>query len=238
MKRKNPFSRLTLFEWLLWCVSLIVVILAFLLSPDKDYLTLFASLIGVTALIFVAKGMIIGQILCIVFAAFYGIISFCFGYYGEMITYLCLSAPIAVVSLISWLKHPFQSEDEVEVGRVGKRAICLLIIATLAVTVGFYFILKALGTVNLIFSSLSVATSFVAALLTFLRSPYYALGYAANDIVLIVLWTLATVSDSAYLPMIFCFLMFLANDIYGFVNWRRICRRQMNTLLEKGDERE
>ena len=87
---KNPFKKLNTLELCLWIFSLVLVILSFVLSPLKDYLTLVASLIGVTALIFVAKGMVIGQILTVVFSVFYGIISFFFAYYGEMITYLLM----------------------------------------------------------------------------------------------------------------------------------------------------
>jgi nicotinamide riboside transporter PnuC len=71
-----------------------------------------------------------------------------------------------------------------------------------------------------------VATSFSASYLTYLRSPYYGIGYGANDVVLIVLWAIASAKDLAYLPMVACFVMFLANDIYGFINWRRMRRRQ------------
>ena len=76
------------------------------------------------------------------------------------------------------------------------------------------------------FSTISVTTSFLAAFLTFLRSPLYALGYAANDIVLIVLWVLATMGDKDYLPMIICFIIFLINDIYGYVSWRKMEKDQ------------
>jgi len=90
------------------------------------------------------------------------------------------------------------------------------------VTSVFYFILKALNTANLIFSTISVTTSFIASYLTYLRSPYYALAYAANDIVLIALWLLASIKDSSYVPMVFCFIMFLINDIYGYINWKKM----------------
>ena len=99
-------------------------------------------------------------------------------------------------------------------------------VLALLVTVLFYFILKALGTANLLFSTISITTSFVASYLTFLRSPYYAIGYSANDIVLIILWILASVEDVSYLPMVACFVMFLFNDLYGFYNWRRMQTRQ------------
>lgn len=223
---KNPFKELTKFELLLWITSAIVVCVSFALSPDKDPMTLCASLIGVTALIFIAKGYVIGQVMCVGFSVIYGIISFRYSYYGEMITYLCMSAPIAVAAVVSWIRHPYKDTAEVTVSRVTKKRMISAVIITCAVTFAFYFILRTLGTANLVISTVSVATSFLAAYLTFLRSPYYGLAYGANDIVLIVLWVLATVEDISYLPMIFCFVMFLANDIYGFVNWKRMMKRQ------------
>ncbi|MDD4415074.1 MAG: nicotinamide mononucleotide transporter, partial [Oscillospiraceae bacterium] len=69
-------------------------------------------------------------------------------------------------------------------------------------------------------------TSFLAVYLTFRRSPHYALAYAANDIVLIVLWVLASMSDITYLSVVICFAMFLVNDIYGFINWSKMHKRQ------------
>lgn len=225
-KIQNPFAALNKFEWILWLSSLVVVTLSFLLSPDKDYLSLCASLIGVTALIFVAKGMVIGQILCVIFAVFYGIVSFYFRYFGEMITYLGMSAPIAIFSVISWLRHPYKQSQEVEVNQVTKKQWLLLSVVSVAVTIAFYFVLRALHTTNLLISTISVTTSFVACYLSFLRSPFYAVGYAANDVVLIVLWTLAAIENIAYLPMIACFVAFLANDGYGFYQWQKMKRRQ------------
>ena len=226
----NPFKSLTKFESILWGCSLLTVTLSFLLVPERDYLTLIASLIGVTALIFVAKGYVLGQILTLVFAIFYGIISFYFQYYGEMITYLCMTSPIAIMSIISWLRHPYGDSDEVTVNKMSTRQINFMCILALLVTYAFYHILEALNTSNLFFSTISITTSFVASYMTMMRSPYYALGYSANDIVLIILWILAAIENPAYFPMIICFVMFLLNDIYGFLNWRRMERRQQLNL--------
>lgn len=226
MKNLNPFKDLTKFEFTLWFTSVICIIISFLFSGNKDYLTLIASLIGVTALIFIAKGYVIGQVLTVLFACFYGIISFFFRYYGEMITYLFMTAPIAVFSIISWLRHPYEGSKEVKVSNLTKQQLFILISLAIIVTTIFYFILAALNNANLLFSTISVTTSFIASYLTFLRSPYYAIGYAANDIVLIVLWILATIENLSYLPMIVCFLLFLINDIYGFYSWQQMKKRQ------------
>lgn len=230
MKFSNPFQKLTKFEWGLWLLSATVVLLSFLLPEEKDVWSLIASLIGVTALIFVAKGMVIGQILCVVFALFYGIVSWSQRYYGEMITYLGMSAPMAISATISWIKNPYGNSEEVAVRKMKGKEWLLLSVLALIATVVFYFILKSLGTANLTVSTISVITSFFAASLVFLRSPFYALAYACNDVVLIVLWIFSTVSDISYLPMVFCFVMFLCNDLYAFFNWRRMEKRQKSEL--------
>ncbi len=222
---RNPFRDLTRGERCLWLCSMAVVVASFALSGG-DWLSGIASLIGVTALIFVAKGYVLGQVLTVVFAVFYGAISFLFRYYGEMITYLCMTTPIAVMSVVSWLRHPYQDSKEVTVQDVKCRQVIIMLLWAAAVTVAFYFILQALNNANLLISTLSITTSFIASYLTFLRSPYYALAYAANDVVLIVLWVLAAMGDITCLPMVLCFVMFLVNDLYGFINWQRMRQRQ------------
>lgn len=225
--RNNPFKRLNRFEWVLWGISVLVILISSLFTGLEGVLSGIASLVGVTALIFVAKGMVTGQVLCIIFALMYGTISIFFRYYGETATYIGMSLPMAVASLISWLRHPFKESDEVKIEYLSQKKIVIVILSSLGATVIFFFILKWLKTANLIFSTLSITTSWAACALTFLRSPYYALAYAANDIVLIVLWVSAAFTDISCLSMVFCFIMFFANDIYGFYNWKKMQKRQL-----------
>ena len=223
-ERKGYFSR---GEKLLWLFSALLILTSFLLFDRGSYLTLIASLIGVTSLIFNAKGNAIGQLLMILFSILYGIISYGFAYYGEMITYLGMTAPMALFALISWLRNPYQKgRAEVKVHRLKKKELLWMLLWTVFVTVIFYDILAYFENANLIPSTLSVTTSFVAAYLTFLRSPYFALAYAANDLILILLWSLASLSDRSYLSVVICFCVFLLNDLYGFFNWRRMQKRQ------------
>ncbi len=226
MKIKNPFKLLSKFEMCLWLTSAAVVLLSFVLSGFSGLSNTICSLIGVTALIFVAKGHVLGMILCIIFAAFYGVISLHFKYYGELITYAGMTLPMDVFALVSWIKNPYKDTHEVKVARMTRRQTALMWVATGVVTVIFYFILEALNTPNIYPSTLSISTSFLAVALTYFRSPYYALAYAANDVVLIVLWTIACFTDTSYIPMVMCFCMFLANDLYGLYNWKRMQKKQ------------
>ena len=205
------------------------IIVSFIIFDRISYLTLCASLIGVTSLIFCAKGNPLGQILMIIFSIIYGIISYSFSYFGEMVTYLGMTLPMSVFALVSWLRNPYKNnKSEVAVAKLNKKDIPLIIFCAFVVTIAFYFILKYFSTANLLPSTFSVTTSFIAAFLTYKRSPFFALAYATNDIVLIVLWILATKEDISYISVIICFVVFLFNDLYGFSNWLRMQKRQQN----------
>ncbi len=226
---KKAMKYFTMQEIILWVSSAVSIILSFILFDRESYLTLFASLIGVTSLIFNAKGNPFGQFLMVIFSLLYGIISFRFRYYGEMLTYIGMTMPMAVFALVSWLKNPYKgNKSEVAVNHLNAKEYFLMSILALIVTVVFYFILDYFNTANMIPSTISVTTSFLAVYLTFRRSPYYALGYAANDIVLVVLWILASMQDVSYIPVVVCFVAFLVNDIYGFISWKRMEKKQMS----------
>lgn len=221
---KSYFSKV---EIILWSSSVLLIVTSFCVFDKENYLTLLASLIGVTSLIFNAKGNPIGQLLMVVFSLLYGIISFEFKYYGEMITYLGMTMPMAIFALISWLKNPYKNNrSEVKVNTISKLETVFMWVTTAIVTLLFYFILKQFNTVNILPSTLSVTTSFVAVYLTFRRSPFFALAYASNDIVLIVLWVMASTHDTRYISVVVCFFAFLFNDIYGFTNWQKMKTRQ------------
>ena len=227
MNVKKLLQYFSPFEWGLWGGSMIAIVLSFCLGKSFHPLTLLASLLGVTSLIFIAKGNVIGQFLVSIFSVLYAIVSIEQRYYGEMITYLCMSLPAALVACLTWLKNPSKrSKSEVKVATVSAMKLFFIVLASLIVTAAFYFILDYFQTNNLIVSTVSVFTSFLASALLIFRSRYYALAYAANDVVLIVLWVCASFVSLAYLPMVVCFVAFLFNDLYAFYNWKRIQNRQ------------
>jgi nicotinamide mononucleotide transporter PnuC len=221
---KNYFSKA---EMILWSGSVLLIVGSFCMFDRENYLTLLASLIGVTSLIFSAEGNPLGQLLMVIFSLLYGIISYTFDYYGEMVTYLGMTMPMAVIAFISWLRNPYKNNKaEVKVNTITERETLFMWIGTAGITVLFYFILAYFHTANLIPSTISVTTSFIAVYLTFRRSPLFALAYASNDVVLIVLWTMASVYDIRYISVVVCFAAFLANDIYGYISWQKMKIRQ------------
>ena len=232
---KRMFDKLTRYftlgELILYFTSVTLIITTYLLWNSGSVLTLCASIVGATMLILNAKGNPIGQVFAIIFSILYGIISYSFSYYGEMITYLGMTGPMALFALISWIRNPYNGNHaQVEVNKLSVKEFVFMSVLTLAVTFGFYFILDSFNTANIIPSTISVTTSFAAVYLTFRRSKYFALAYAANDVVLIILWVLASMSNRSYLSVVVCFVMFFVNDLYGFINWHRMSIAQSKTV--------
>lgn len=146
MKLNSLFKTFTKTDFLLWFSSIGIIVVSFCIFDRKGFLALAASLLGTTSLIFCAKGNPLGQLIMIVFSGIYGYISFGFSYYGEMLTYLGMTAPMALISLISWVRNPFHGESsEVRVNTIPPVEIMLIPFMTAAVTFIFYFILKQLS---------------------------------------------------------------------------------------------
>ncbi len=225
--KENPFSQLNKFDKILYIISVIIIGVCFVCSQQKNYLTLISSIMGVTCLVFVVKGQVLGQCLSVIFAFVYAFTSYFFGYYGECIIYAFMSMPIALITIFSWLAHPHKKRKEVEVGEVNFKQIVIMLICAIIVGIAFYFILKLFNTANLVVSAISVSTSFMGLYLSVLRSPYYALAYMLNDIVLIALWVSATIVSLSYLPLVICFCVFLVYDIYGFFSWKSMAKQQI-----------
>ena len=89
-------------------VSLTVVMLCNIFTPTASLTTKVGVVVGAVALVLMAKGDVWGQILTVVFSVLYGFTSWQFRYYGEMITYLGMTLPMALAAVFSWLRHPFQ----------------------------------------------------------------------------------------------------------------------------------
>lgn len=228
---KKVINYFSVGEIMLWVFSVALIFAAFCMFGGNGALSFIASLIGVTSILLNAKGNPLGQFLMIIFSLLYGIISYSFAYYGEMITYLGMTMPMAAFALITWLRHPYEgNRSEVQVNSISKVEVVIMFLVAAIVTAVFYFILDHFHTANIVPSTISMTTSFLAVYLTFRRSPFFSLAYAANDVVLIILWTLASMQERKYIAVMVCFAAFLLNDIYGFVNWKKMKEKQSITV--------
>lgn len=232
---KKLFKNWSRFEILFLLCSLTIITSCFLFEKDKNTFSLIVSLIGVISVLTVAKGLVIAPFINIIYNIVYAVLAITQQYYGEAIIYIFLMIPISVMSIISRIKNKSKTnENIVEINKVHHKEYIYLCLGTIIATIGFYFLLKMLHTNELIISTISLISSIVASYLMLRRCSYYAVGFIVNDVILIVLWSLVVKNNSiAYLPTVITFIVFLINDTYGFINWKRIEKKQNKVLKNK-----
>ena len=225
---KRFLKYFTIIEWVMWLASVIIITVGFAVTKERSVLSYLSSLAGVTCIIINAKGNVIGQFISIAFGALYGGYAYTQHYYGEMIIYFALMIPIHIVSIYTWLKNKYNGNaHEVKINTLKKWEYAATFGGAVVVTAAFYFLLRALKTDNLIVSTISLTTSITAAYLMLRRCEYFSLCFIANDIILIVLWSMKLPSAGLQvLPSIMCFSAFLVIDLYSFFSWRKIRKRQ------------
>ena len=235
-KLGNPFKGMKLHEYLLLSISIISIIVSFILIDQKDYLTLFTAIVGMFMAVFIARANFWGQIFSVFNVGLYAATAYLSRYYGELIIAICLYFPLTLGAIISWFRHPYKESNQIQIVKLGYKNVLIDLLITAIMTTVSFFIMQALDTPNLPVSTLSVAISTAAGYLIIKRSPYYALIYAINDLVLIVLWGMASIDAHQYLPLTISFVGFFASDTYGFVNWLRIRskqKREIESSIEK-----
>lgn len=230
-KIKKIFNYFTITEKFIWLGSFLLITILFFIFDSSNLLSYISSIVGITALIFMAKANPIAHILFIVFSAFYAYMSFINAYYGEVFDYIILTIPLSIISLISWFKNLNTKNNilETKISSINIKQTVFISILSITVAIIMYFILKYFGTSNLLISTFSVTTNFFAASLSIKRSHYFALAYAFNDIVLIILWSMQLANDFSYIIMVVYFFITLLNDIYIFISWIRLRDKQKSS---------
>jgi len=193
-------------------------------------LEVLSSTLSITVVLLVAKGKLEGYFLCLVSMAFYTAVCWRNAVYGEVILMLVFQYPIILFGIRSWLKNKrtdTQKGRVVIVNKVSKREIAVIITSQAAMAAGYFFVLRALGTEQLIVSTILFAWSIVATYLFMRRSHLNLAAFFINDIIAITLWALiiagGTTSAAAVLVMP---AMYLLNDGYGIYMWRKLRHNQ------------
>ena len=190
-----------------------------------SWISAITGLFGLSSVLFAAKGKVIGILFTWIMIVFYSILSYKNKYYGEVFINVFMLFPMTIVSLVAWIKN-LGKDHVVKVNSIKKTEIIIVFSVALLAFVAFYFILKALETSQLIFSTISIVTSVLATYFQSRRSKYGFLAFLVNDAVLCVLWLFATLEDIKNIAMLTAVALYVISDIYGFIRWGILQKRQ------------
>ncbi|MDD4350956.1 MAG: nicotinamide riboside transporter PnuC [Clostridia bacterium] len=225
----------TKFELILWA-SCIVAVCTISIIFKSGVLIATCSLIGAASTFLQAKGKAVAQIFAIITVVLYSLVSYAQGLYGEVLTYVVLMLPLAIASLISWVKNT-DEEKTVKVRELNKKQLMMLPLYFVAEFVVVYFILKAINTSFLFASTLSVATSVISVVLMIIRSKYGFVSFFIDEMTSIILWSfpIIVLGNLTLLPLLINPIVNSINHLYGWKVWSAKIKRQREKklMLEK-----
>ena len=218
------FGKWHIAESIFYVVGLALIITMSIIFKSS-WIPAVTGMCGLTCVLFTAKGKVIGIFFTWGMIVFYSILSFKNKYYGEVFINLCMMFPMTIISLVTWIKN-LGKDYVVKVNSITKKELAIVSSVAVVAFVVFFFILRALNTSQLIFSTISIVTSVLATYFQSRRSKYGFLAFLFNDSVLCVLWSLATVEDIKNVSMLTAVALYVVCDIYGFVSWSVMQKRQ------------
>lgn len=185
-----------------------------------------------------AKGKVITQIFGILTFIFYIYTSYSKQLYGEAILYLVILLPMYVYGLIHWLAYRDKDEKVVIVrSNLSKKEWLVFLLSFVCVSVGVYYLLKALNTAQLIVSTLSFISMLPAMYLLMRRCKWNQVAFLLNDLFVPILWLVLVINgDLSFISVVICFVFQLVYDIYGIFEWIKLEKKQNNQCL--GDKPE
>lgn len=214
------------FEKNLLCISITIIIFLTILTKS-DWLVTICSISGVIMTLLLAKGKVSGQAIGIATTILYTILAFSQKYYGEIIIYIFIMLPLRIVGIILWLKHQNKKDAVITIRKLDKKEWIWTFFSLTITTFGFYFLLRAFNTNQLIISTGSAVTGVFASYFLAIRNKHGFTFFIINDLVRFILWIIPSIKGNwSLLPIAITCLIYFMNDLYGLYNWQKIEKEQ------------
>jgi len=224
---KNSALKLNGFDWFLILGTTVVSILSSLLGEGWDTLGFIVAVTGIVNLVLCAKGNIWNYIFGIVYNAIYVYISWKSKLYADSAIYLLYYLPMQFVGWYNWKKNRDQESGAVNVVHLTRRT-ALILLAAAAVLIPLFAWILGLPAIGDSQPWLDATTTVISILAMYMMVKAIAEQWyiwIVLDAVQVVKWTVATVNGEPHAAlMLVMFAFFLANAVYGLIQWNRLAR--------------
>ena len=224
---KNTLA-LNWFDWFLILGTTVVSILSSLLGDGWDTLGFIVAVTGIINLVLCARGNIWNYLFGIIYNAIYVYISWKSRLYADSAIYLLYYLPMQFVGWFSWKKNQNQDSGAVNAVHLDKRT-ALILLAAAAVLIPVFAWILGLPAIGDAQPWLDAATTVVSILAMYMMVKAIAEQWyiwIVLDAVQTVKWAVATARGEEHAAlMLVMFAFFLANAIYGLIQWNGLAKR-------------
>lgn len=227
-----------LFNWyeLVYYGVICGILIALGVVFHSSWIILLNALLGITTSFLLSKALAFGNIVGLIQIAFYIYISFQNRYYGEIISCALTSIPICIATFITWVKNKDNGQVKIN-NKFGYKELILTIVIVFCLSFGFYYMLKAFNTANLIISTISLSLGCFKGYLQIRRSELNFVFSLINRVITFVLWLFIVLQGSlGYIPTVTTYAMYFTLDVFGLIVWLKLKNKQKgakNTEIEQ-----
>lgn len=213
-----------------WLAIFTMINIYLFFAWEDSLIGLISSISGMLCVVLVAKGKISNYYFGIVQTATYAYIAYGYGLYGEAMLNGLFYFPVQFIGIYLWsknkTKHGVKGED-VSVKSLTKSGWVTTMVTIMIFTIAYGFFLKYLGGNNVWTDSATNVLSVTAQILMLKRFAEQWLLWIAVNVLSIFLWLSALISQGGNdFSMLVMWSAFLVNSIYGYINWRKLYRKQ------------
>ena len=223
----NNALKLNAFDYFLILGTTAVSIASSLLGEGWDTIGFIVAVTGIINLVLCAKGNIWNYAFGIVYNAIYVYIAWHSKLYADSAIYLLYYLPMQFVGWAQWKKNQNQKSGAVSAVHLTRRQAFALLIAAAVLIPLFAWILSrpAIGDSQ---PWLDAATTVISILAMYMMVKAIAEQWyiwIVLDAAQVIKWTVATIRGEEHAAlMLVMFAFFLANAIYGLIQWNGLAR--------------
>ena len=227
---KKFFKDIKWYEYLFVGISLVVMITLSIVFHSHIFYIL-SSTLGVVGVLFLTKVNVVGIFVGIVQIVFYSIISYLNGFYGEMVNNLCVTLPLYIANLITWLKNLYSKNGQVKINSsISWKEVVAAICVVVILSVGMFFVLDYFNTTMVFVSTLSFTFNTLAIYFLARRSSLNFVFYIFSNIANFAMWgtLIITTHDLSMLITLINVVVYFLLNCYGLFNWFMTRKKQEN----------
>lgn len=227
---KKFFKDIKWYEYLFVGISLVVMITLSIVFHSHIFYIL-SSTFGVVGVLFLTKVNVVGIFVGIVQIIFYSIISYLNGFYGEMVNNLCVTLPLYIANLITWLKNLYSKNGQVKINSsISWKEVVAAIGVVVILSVGMFSVLDYFNTTMVFVSTLSFTFNTLAIYFLARRSSLNFVFYIFNNIANFTMWgtLIITTHDLSMLITLINVVVYFLLNCYGLFNWFMTRKKQEN----------
>lgn len=240
---KEMFKKFKWYEIAYISIGLVAVIVLSIIAKSSA-LTIIYSIFAILYVGFLAEqfkvAIIFGLIQCIL----YIVQSALYNNWGEFILNVAIVLPLLILALVNWFRGKSEQGLTVKSHKIGWKEWTILICLSLAVGIGFFFVLRYFNTPYVLFASICGFFSTMANYLVMRKSPMSFVVFCVGNIFMFLIWLLPIIEGQSdnfeTMPMLAVLIIYTLSNVFGLINWNKSSSKveKQNTLTKETENNE